>query len=67
MVDDDENCFQLNKENGIKISSYKGDDNDNILFELKKLLLLIYNKNYDDVRDAIKEYSNDIRYKISLE
>ena len=67
MVDDDENCFKLNKENGIKISSYKGDDNDNILFELKKLLLLIYNKNYDDVRDAIKEYSNDIRYKISLE
>ena len=67
MVDDDENCFKLNKENGIKISSYKGDDNDNILFELKKFLLLIYNKNYDDVRDAIKEYSNDIRYKISLE
>ena len=67
IVDDDENCFKLNKENGIKISSYNGNnDKDNALFELKKILILIHKKNYDDVRVAIKDFSNDIKNKISL-
>ena len=68
IVDDDENCFKLNKENGIKIGEYNGNNNiDNVLFELKKILILIHKKNYDDVRIAIKEFSNDIKNKISLE
>ena len=67
IVDDDENCFQLNNENGIKISEFNGNNGiDNSLFELKKILILIYRKNYDDVRVAIKEFSNEIRNKVSL-
>ena len=67
IVDDDENCFKLNKENGIKIGVYNGNsNNDNVLFELKKILILIYKKNYEDVRIAIKEFSNDIMNKVSL-
>ena len=67
IVDDDENCFKLNKENGIKIAVYNGNNNnDNVLFELKKILFLIYKKNYEDVRIGIKEFSNDIINKVSL-
>ena len=39
---------------------------DNALFELKKILILIHKKNYEDVRSAIKEFSNDIKNKVSL-
>ena len=67
IVDDDENRFKLNKENGIKIGVYNGNNKtDNVLFELKKILILIYKKNYEDVRIAIKEFSNDIKSKVSL-
>ena len=66
IVDDDENCFKLNKENGIKIAAYTGNNiNDTILFELKKILILIYKNNYDDIRIALKDFSNDIKNKIS--
>ena len=66
IVDDDENCFNLNKENGIKISDFNGNNNDNIFFELKKILILIYKKNYDDIRIALKDFYNDIKNKINL-
>ena len=67
IVDDDENCFQLNNKNGIKISEFNGNnDIDNSLFELKKILILIYRKNYDDVRIAVKEFANEIKNKVSL-
>ena len=67
-IDDDENCFRLNKENGIKIGAYTGNNlNDTVLFELKKLLISIYKNNYDDIRIALKEFSSDIKNKISLE
>ena len=66
IIDDDENCFKLNKENGIKIATYDGNNlNDNVLFELKKILILIHKKDYDDVRIALKEFSNDILNKVS--
>ena len=67
IIDDDENCFILNKENGIKIAPFTDNNiRDNILFELKKILILIYKKNYDDVRVAIKDFSNEIKNKVSL-
>ena len=68
IVDDDENCFRLNKENGIKIGAFTGNNkNDNVLFELKKILILIHKKSFDDVRIGIKEFSKDIKNKVSLE
>ena len=77
IVDNNENNFVLNKENGIKISPYYGDDednnknnirkNDNALLELKKILINIYKDNYDDVREALKDYEELIKNKVSLE
>ena len=77
IVDNNENNFVLNKENGIKISAYYGDDgdninniskkNDNALLELKKILIKIYKDNYDDVREALKDYEDIIKNKISME
>ena len=70
VIDDDENCFKLNKENGIKIKAFNGknkDDNgDNALIELKKILILIYKDDYDDIRVALKDFSNIIKKRISL-
>ena len=67
IIDDDESCFILNKENGIKIASFTDiNKRDNILFELKKILILIYKNNYDDLRVGIKDFSNDIKKKVSL-
>ena len=77
IVDNNENNFVLNKENGIKISAYYGDDgdninniskkNDNALLELKKILIMIYKDNYEDVREALKDYEELIKNKVSLE
>ena len=68
IVDDDENCFKLNKENGIKIAPFLGlNNNDNKLFELKNILKDIYIKNYEDIRLALIDYRFDIINKITLD
>ena len=75
IVDNNENNFVLNKENGIRIMPYYGDDeennnqkrNDNALLELKKILIKIYKDNYDDVREALKDYEELIKSKVSMD
>ena len=68
IVDNDDKCFTLNKENEILIKSFNAENNnDNKLFELKKILRDIYIKNFDDVRIAIKMYKNDIVNNITLD
>ena len=56
-------------QNGILIKPYYGESNknDTVLFELKKLLILFHKLGYEDLRIAIKNYSNDIKYKITLD
>ena len=56
-------------DNGILIKPYYGETNknDTVLFELKKLLVLFHKMGYEDLRIAIKNYSNDIKYKITLD
>ena len=68
IVDDDENNFVLNKENGIKIKPFLGEENNNdtSLFELKKILILFERMGLDDVRKGIKSYEKDIKDKISM-
>ena len=91
IVDNNERNFILNKENGIKIAPYYGDEennnvinnsinsenngrlsyrgkkgNDNILLELKKILVMIYKDNYDDLREALKDYEDLIKTKVSM-
>ena len=69
IVDNLEKNFKLNPDNGVKIASYFGEigsgNDDNKLFELQKLLILFYKLKYEDLRMAIKDYSQYIREKIS--
>ena len=68
IVDNDEKCFGLNKENGIKIKTFNEENsNDNKLFELKKILKDLYIQNFEDVRIAIKIYKNNIVNNITLD
>ncbi len=65
IVDNMPQNFRLQKDNGILISSFFGEDeNDNALFNLKKVLIRIYEEN-DDVRNCIRKYKNEIIRKIS--
>ena len=65
IVDNMPQNFRLQKENGILIHSFFGEDeNDNALFHLKKVLVRIFEEN-DDVRNSIKKYKNEIIRKIS--
>ena len=69
MVDDVPENLEKYYENGILILPYEGeedDENDRVLFELKKLLILFYKLGYEDLRTAIKSYQNDIYNKITL-
>ena len=69
MVDDIPENLERHKENGILILPYNGvEDNeeDRVLFELKKLLILFYKIGYEDLRNAIKSYKNEIYDKITM-
>ena len=69
IVDNLEENFILNPDNGIKIAPYYGEigngGDDNKLFELQKLLILFYKLKYNDLRMAIKDYEQFIIEKIS--
>ena len=67
IVDNFEENFKLNKKNGIKIAPYYGDDNDTVLFELKKLIIIFYKQKYEDLTLALNDYANEIKKKISKE
>ena len=69
IVDNVEDNFRLNKENGILIAPYKGEESksDMKLFSLKKILLNFNKDNYKDLRKALKDYSNDIKNNITLD
>ena len=57
--------FRLQKENGIMIKAFWGEDAyDNALFELKEILNKIANE-FNDVRKGIKKYKDDILSKVS--
>ena len=68
MVDDMIENLNLQKENGILILPYEGENNkeDRVLYELKTLLILFYNLGYEDLRNALKSYKNEIYEKITL-
>ena len=92
IIDNNEGNFILNKENGIKIAPFYGDEennnnnannsinsenndklsfgrkkrSDNVLLELKKILIMIYKDDYDDLREALKDYDDLIKSKVSM-
>ena len=65
IIDNMEENFRLNIKNGIKIKAFYGDQNDNILYELKKILLKIFKQGYEDLTSALENFSNEIKAKIS--
>ena len=65
IIDNMEENFRLNIKNGIKIKAFYGDQNDNILYELKKILLMIFKQGYEDLTSALENFSNEIKAKIS--
>ena len=69
IVDDIPENLERHFENGILILPYDGEEDneeDRVLFELKKILLLFYKIGYKDLRNAIKSYRNEIYEKITL-
>ena len=68
MVDDVMENLNLHSDNDILILPFDGDYNkdDRVLYELKKILILFYNLKYDDLRNALKSYKDEIYEKITL-
>jgi hypothetical protein len=69
MIDDVPENLEKHIENGILILPFDGEnsgEDDRVLFELKKLLTVFYNLGYEDLRNAIKSYKNEIFDKITL-
>ena len=67
IVDNMEQNFRLNKRNGIKIKAFYGEQNDKVLYELSKILVMIVKQGYDDLTLALQHYANEIKVKISME
>ena len=69
IVDKNYENIKSTPQNGILIKPYFGESsqNDTVLFELKKLLILFHKIGYEDIRVAIKNYESDIKYKITLD
>ena len=67
IVDNIANNFKLNPENGIQIAPFFGDENDedNVLEDLKKILILFVKEKYEDLRIGIKKYKKIIKEKIT--
>ena len=66
IVDNIANNFKLNPENGIQISPFFGDDDeDDVLEELKNILITFIKEKYDDLRIGIKKYKKFIRNNIT--
>ena len=67
IVDNTEQNFRLNNKNGIKIKPFYGDQNDKVLYELSKILVMIVKQGYEDLTLALKDYSNEIKVKITID
>ena len=67
IIDNMEENFRLNKKNGIKIYPFYGDENDNVLNELKKILIMIFKQGYEDLTLALENYSYEIKKKVTME
>jgi len=67
IVDNTEQNFRLNNKNGIKIKPFYGDQNDKVLYELSKILVMIVKQGYEDLTMALKDYLNEIKVKITID
>ena len=66
IVDNMSMNYRLNKENGILIYPYYyPDKSDTALIELKNILMRIAREDYEDIRDGLFRYRNEITMKVS--
>ena len=66
LIDNTSHNFYLCKNNGILIYPFYNENNaDSTLLELKKILIKIYYKNYEDIREATIDFKNEIIMKVS--
>ena len=66
IVDNMSMNYRLNKENGILIYPYYyPDKSDTALIELKNILMKIAREDYEDIRDGLFRYRNEITMKVS--
>ena len=67
IVDNMGNNFRLNRDNGILIYPFYDENNkrDNALIKLKNILIMIYQKNYKDIREGLKDFKDEIIMNVS--
>ena len=65
IIDNNKDNFSLQPENGLFISSYFGEQNDNELLLLCNDLMKIIEKQPDDIRNIIKEIDTDMQNRYS--
>ena len=58
IIDNDKNNFKLHADNGIEITEFLGEQDDNELDLLGDLLMSIIESNADDIRPIIKDIKN---------
>ncbi|CAD8047172.1 unnamed protein product [Paramecium primaurelia] len=56
--------FQFQPDNGIQIQSWYGDSDDQALLLLSPLLIQIVQKNFPDVRDALRKFRDQMQRNI---
>ena len=61
IIDNNKDNFSLQPENGLHISSFLGDQNDDELYSLSEDLMKIVNSKKDDIRPIIKEIDGIIK------
>lgn len=62
ILDNIEDNYSLQPDNGLQIKSWKGDDiNDMELNDIKKLLLEIKDQNFDDIRRIVRNINSIIK------
>ena len=65
IIDNMKQNFKFQKDNGIVIKSFFGEENYNILYELEKILIKIA-QDGGDIRKGIIKYKNEIINKVTL-
>jgi len=65
IIDNMKQNFKFQKDNGILIKSFYGEENYNILYELGKILIKIA-QDGGDIRKGIIKYKNEIINKVTL-
>ena len=61
IVDNNQDSFLFQKENGLEISGFYGDDNDKELLYLQNDLMSIYHDDVDDIRCSLKTIRDNMK------